>query len=128
MDRRKASDILEGVLRLACRLSHVDQKQFRIKDVSGSGTIDSYISIQNVDAIVGTKKAIGERLIRRTFGIYQASQGSPVVLRILESDANKGDTDYRSTWERPAEDMSAWKEMANLLAQSIQELGSAFSK
>lgn len=123
MESDVAKQALEGIVGLACKLSSANPKQYRIKFGGGQFAVDWYVSTQNADAAINTKKAKELSLVRRTFGIYGEHADSPVVLRVREWDATKKDDQYREIWTRPADDFKARQEFAKLLAQSMKELG-----
>lgn len=118
-----AKQALEGVVEFACRLCGADLKKYRVKFGGGQFAVDWYVSTQNVNASINSKKAVELGLIRRTFGIFGERADSPVVFRIREWDAAKNDTAYRDIWVHPAGDFKARQELAKLLSESITELG-----
>lgn len=123
MESDVAKQALEGIVGLACKLSNASPKQYRIKFGGGQAAVDWYVSTQNADASINTRKAKELGLVRRTFGIYGEHIGSAVVLRVREWSATKQDDGYREVWTRPADDFKARQEFAKLLAQSMRELG-----
>ncbi len=123
----KSKDILGGIVDLACKMSNSSPKDYRIKiggdQLGDRADVDWYISVQNHDASVNTKKAIEVGLIRRTFGVYREKPESELTLRVREWDASKdSDGNYRLIWVQSAEDMKARKELAEIIANSVREL------
>jgi hypothetical protein len=122
-----ARGILAGIVQLACRLTGANPKDYRIKiggdQVGDRAEIDWYATVQNVTALVNTAKAKDVGLIRRSFGIRQKRPEDDIFLLIREWAAGRDwQQDYRCVWEKPASNMKARKEMAELLAESIRTL------
>ncbi|MBK1870162.1 hypothetical protein [Taklimakanibacter albus] len=124
----EARATLEGIVALACRISKMDPKDFRVKEGgrqrTNNASIDLYSSVQNVEANINTTSARNGGLIRRSFAVVQFADNVPADLKIVEWDAKKdwGRGDYREIWSKPYSDLKARQEMASLMAESIGEL------